>query len=208
MISRNNPPKAIAFDAFGTLMQIGQSRSPYLKLMKWLKDNGRKPKSNDASVIMSNYVDLAELAQIFGRRIPEDLLQELHEDLEFELQTIKVYEDVIPTLLELKRLGFKLALCSNLAKPYGKALSPLLPYFDVSILSYKVGEIKPNTQIYNILIERLGCQMSDVLFIGDHPYLDVEKPLELGMSAKLIDRKTHQTIQDVLSSIINLNHLN
>lgn len=205
MISRNNPPKVIAFDAFGTLVQIGQigqSKSPYLKLMKWLKDNGRKPKSNDASVIMSNYVDFAKLAQIFGRRIPEDLLQELHEDLEFELQTTKVYEDVIPTLMELKRLGFKLALCSNLAKPYGEALSSLLPYFDVSILSYEVGEIKPNTQIYNILIERLGCQMSDVLFIGDHPHLDVEKPLELGMSAKLIDRKNHQKIQDILSNYI------
>lgn len=202
MISKNASPKVIAFDAFGTLMQIGKSRSPYLKLMKWLKDNGRKPKSNDASVIMSNYVDFAELAQIFGRRIPEDLLQELHEDLEFELQTTKVYEDVIPTLMELKRLGFKLALCSNLAKPYGKALSSLFPYFDVSILSYEVGEIKPNTQIYNILIERLGCQMSDVLFIGDHPHLDVEKPLELGMSAKLIDRKIHQTIQNVLSDFI------
>lgn len=202
MISRNNHPKVIAFDAFGTLMQIGQSRSPYLKLMKWLKDNGRKPKLNDASVIMSNYVDFIELAQIFGRKIPEVLLQELREDLVFEIQTIKVYEDVIPALIKLKKLGFKLALCSNLAKPYGEALSSLLPYFDVSILSYEVGVIKPNTQIYNILIERLGCKMSDVLFIGDHPHLDVEKPLELGMSAKLIDRKTHQTIQDVLSDFI------
>ena len=121
---------------------------------------------------------------------------------------IKRWLCVSRILVAIQRLGFKLALCSNLAKPYGEALSPLLSYFDVSILSYKVGEIKPNTQIYNILIERLGCQMSDVLFIGDHPYLDVEKPLELGMSAKLIDRKTHQTIRDVLSSIIDLNHLN
>ena len=44
--------------------------------------------------------------------------------------------------------------------------------------------------------------MSDMLFIGDHPHLDVEKPLELGMSAKLIDRKTHQKLQDVLSDFI------
>ena len=69
-------------------------------------------------------------------------------------------------------------------------------------MSYEVGEIKPNTQIYNILIERLECQMSDMLFIGDRPHLDVEKPLELGMSAKLIDRKTHQKLQDVLSDFI------
>ena len=44
--------------------------------------------------------------------------------------------------------------------------------------------------------------MSEVLFIGDHPHLDVEKPLELGMSAKLIDRKIHQELQDVLSDFL------
>ena len=39
----NHLPKVIIFDAFGTLVKIGTSRSPYRKLMKWLKDNGRKP---------------------------------------------------------------------------------------------------------------------------------------------------------------------
>ena len=30
-------PKVIVFDALGTLVKIGESRSPYRKLMKWLK---------------------------------------------------------------------------------------------------------------------------------------------------------------------------
>lgn len=46
----NQKPKVIIFDGFGTLVKIGESRHPYRKLMNWLKDNGRKPTTNDASI--------------------------------------------------------------------------------------------------------------------------------------------------------------
>lgn len=170
--------------------------------MKWLKDSGRKPQADDAAVIMSNAVNFSELAFIFGKSLPNHLLQELNADLVFELQTIELYEDTIPTLIELKSQGLKLALCSNLAKPYGEKLKTLLTYSDVSILSYEVGGIKPQPKIYQSLIDHLGCKMSDVLFIGDHPILDVEVPTSIEMSARLIDRKKQQKIRDVLSDLI------
>ncbi|MFS1587457.1 HAD family hydrolase, partial [Acinetobacter radioresistens] len=62
----NQSPKVIVFDAFGTLIKISESRSPYRKLMKWLKANGRKPSAQDAKIIMSNPVDVAQLAMKFG----------------------------------------------------------------------------------------------------------------------------------------------
>jgi len=89
----NHLPKVIVFDAFGTLVKIGTSRSPYRKLMKWLKDNGRKPSTKDASVIMSNPVDIAQLAMLFGKNIPPQLLHEINDDLLFELSTIELYKD-------------------------------------------------------------------------------------------------------------------
>lgn len=115
----NHLPKVIVFDAFGTLVKIGTSRSPYRKLMKWLKDNGRKPSTKDASVIMSNPVDIAQLAMLFGKNIPPQLLHEINDDLLFELSTIELYKDTTSTLQILKEHGFKIALCSNLAMPYG-----------------------------------------------------------------------------------------
>ena len=93
-----NDPKVVIFDAFGTLVKIGTSRSPYRKLMKWLKDNGRRPSPNDASIIMSKAVDIAQLALHFGQVIPKHLLNEINDDLQFKLNTIELFEDTIPTL--------------------------------------------------------------------------------------------------------------
>lgn len=199
----NQPPKVIVFDAFGTLVKIGTSRSPYRKLMRWLKDNGRKPSTKDASIIMSKAVDIAQLAMHFGEVIPVQLLNEINDDLLFELNTIELYEDTIPTLQTLKKHGFKIVLCSNLAMPYGEQLKTLLPsLFDAVIFSYEVGAIKPEQQIYEVIKAHFGCEMSEMLFIGDHPVLDVEKPISLGMSARLIERHNEQQLSDVISDLI------
>lgn len=195
-------PKVIIFDAFGTLVKIGTSRSPYRRLMKWLKDNGRKPSPNDASIIMSKAVDIAQLALHFGQVIPEQLLNEIKDDLQFELNMIELYEDTIPTLQTLKKHGFKIALCSNLALPYGEQLKKLLPsLFDVVVFSYEVGVIKPEQQIYEVIKTHFDCEMSEMLFIGDHPVLDVEKPISLGMNARLIQRLKGQQLSDVIGDL-------
>ena len=199
----NHLPKVIVFDAFGTLVKIGTSRSPYRKLMKWLKDNGRKPSTKDASVIMSNPVDIAQLAMLFGENIPPQLLHEIYDDLLFELSTIELYKDTTSTLQILKEHGFKIALCSNLAMPYGEQLKKLLPnVFDALFLSYEIGAIKPEDNIYEVIKSHFSCEMSEILFIGDHPILDVEKPISLGMDARLIQRHKKQLLTNVIGDLI------
>lgn len=199
----NQSPKVIVFDAFGTLVKIGESRSPYRKLMKWLKSNGRNPSAQDAKIIMSNPVDVAQLAKIFGADLPEQLLKEINHDLQLELSTIQLYEDTVPTLQILKESGFKIALCSNLAMPYGEQLRKLLPdVFDTVAFSYEVGAIKPDHQIYDVIQTYFGCDFSGMLFIGDHPILDVETPLSLGMSARLIERQKNQKLLSVIQELI------
>ena len=195
-------PSVIIFDVFGTLVQIGERRSPYRKLMKWLKENGRQPKPDDAKFIMSQNLSFTELVKLLGINIPDQLLQELEHDLNDELQSIVLYEDTLSTLEELKELGFRLALCSNLAMPYGKVVSSLLPNIDTYAWSYEVGAIKPESQIYQYLIDQLECRAKDVLFIGDTPLADFSGPNEFGMSARLIDRKNGQTLADILVDII------
>lgn len=195
-------PSIIVFDVFGTLVKIGERRSPYRKLMKWLKENGRQPKSDDAKFIMSQNLSFTELVKLLGINIPDQLLQELDHDLSEELQSIVLYGDTLSTLEELKKLGFRLALCSNLAMPYGKVVSSLLPNIDAYAWSYEVGAIKLESQIYQYLIDQLECHAKDVLFIGDTPLADYSGPSEFGMSARLIDRKNGQKLVDVLADII------
>ena len=110
-------PSIIIFDVFGTLVKIGERRFPYRNLMKWLNQNGRKPNPDDAKLIMSYNLDFIEFAILLRTDIPKQLLKELKSDLNEELQSIVLYEDTLSTLEELKKLGFKLALCSNFAMP-------------------------------------------------------------------------------------------
>ena len=170
--------------------------------MKWLKENGRQPKPDDAKFIMSQNLSFTELVKLLGINIPDQLLQELEHDLNDELQSIVLYEDTLSTLEELKKLGFRLALCSNLAMPYGKVVSSFLPSLDAYAWSYEVGAIKPESQIYQYLIDKLQCHAKDILFIGDTLLADYSGPTEFGMSARLIDRKSGQKLADVLADII------
>lgn len=194
-------PSVITFDVFGTLVKIGERRSPYRKLMKWLKENGRQPKPDDAKFIMFQNLSFTELIKLIGINIPEQLLQELEHDLDEELQSIVLYEDTLSTLEELKKLGFRLALCSNLAMPYGKVVSSFLPSLDAYAWSYEVGAVKTESQIYQHLIDKLQCHAKDILFIGDTLLADYSGPNEFGMSARLIDRKNGQKLADVLNDI-------
>lgn len=198
-----NYPKVIIFDAFGTLVKIKTGRSPYRKLMIWLKENGRKPHPDDAKFIMSNNANIQKLAELFGYVIPKQLLNEIQDSIQEELKTIELYKDTIATLQTLKIRGYKIAICSNLATPYGEQIKQLLPdLFDFIVFSYEVGHIKPEQQIYEMIQAHFKCEMKEMLFIGDHPVLDVEKPISLRMNARLIDRHQEQNLLDVLGDLI------
>ena len=195
-------PSVIAFDVFGTLVKIEERRSPYRRLMKWQKENGRQPKPDDAKFIMSHNLNLAELAKRLAVNIPDQFLQELEHDLDEELLSITLYEDTLSTLEELHRLGIKLALCSNLAMPYEEIVSSLLPPLDAYAWSYEVTAIKPEPKIYQSLIDQIDCQASEVLFIGDTALADFTGPTTFGMSARLINRNNGQTLAEVLNDIL------
>ena len=188
----------VAFDVFGTLVHIGDKRAPYKKLLQWMKDQGRSPQPADAAVIMSQPVSFEEVAAQFGMTLPDDLLAALYSDLAAELQSISLYPDTLSTLNQLSQTGVKIALCSNLAHPYGRAVYPMLPRLDAYVWSYEVGAIKPDPPIYQHLIDQLGCTAEEVLFIGDTPLADVEGPSNFGMSARLINRKDGQMLNEVL----------
>ena len=51
---------------------------------------------------MSHNLNLAELAKQLAVNIPDQFLQELEHDLDEELRSIRLYEDTLSTLEELK----------------------------------------------------------------------------------------------------------
>ena len=190
--------RAIVFDAFGTLVEIGQRLSPYRNLMSWMRQHGRRAMPNDAAVIMSSPLDLAGIADAFNMVPPPASLAQWERDLHIELDTIKLYPDSLPMIETLRRHGFRIGLCSNLAGPYGGQIRALLPNLNAYALSYEVGAVKPDPAIYAYLLDQLQCAAGDVIFVGDTPSADVDGPIAFGMSARLINRKAGQTLADVL----------
>ncbi|PJI52359.1 hypothetical protein CTI14_43590, partial [Methylobacterium radiotolerans] len=98
----------------------------------------------------------------------EDALNALEAELREEIESITLFPDAAPTLLALKARGIKVALCSNLAAPYGPPVLDLLPFQpDFCAWSYEAGAVKPQPEIYQYLCDGIACQPEEVLMIGD-----------------------------------------
>ena len=186
--------RAVVFDLFGTLMQIGDRRSPYRLLMQWMRDAGRRPLPDDAARLMSQPVPLSGVGALFDVDIPDDILIAAQLASDEELKSLRLFTDTVATVARLRDTGVRVGLCSNLALPYGDAAKALLPKLDGYTWSYEAGAVKPDPAIYRHVLDQLGCEPHEVLFIGDTPVADVDGPRAFGMSARLIDRKSGQSL--------------
>ena len=60
-------------------------------------------------------------------RVPDDLLTRLERDLQIDLASIRVLLDVAEVFQNLRQTGMLVAVCSNLAEPYGAPMLQALP---------------------------------------------------------------------------------
>ena len=181
--------KAVAFDVFGTLVRIERPARPFRKLVRLLHAAGRPRQSDDGQRAMSHALDLRQTADLLGGKVSEEDLRALEAELRDELQSITLFEDAAPALNALKQNGLKVALCSNLAAPYGPPVLELLPFAPAFCAwSYEAGAVKPQPAIYHYLCEGLGCRPDEVLMVGDTLDADMTGPREFGMRGYHLDR--------------------
>ncbi|MDM0122581.1 HAD family hydrolase [Variovorax arabinosiphilus] len=175
--------KAVAFDVYGTLVQIKDPRRPYRRLLSTLSDMGRPPRADDGARVMSADVGLAEAAELLGMVLPSDVLGKLQADLDAELASVSLFEDVLPAIRWLRACGIRVGVCSNLAGPYAAPVKALLPKLDAYAWSFQVGAVKPEPRMYAHLCEALGARPEQVVMIGDTLLADYEGPIAYGMHA-------------------------
>ncbi|MFO1256819.1 MAG: HAD family hydrolase [Gammaproteobacteria bacterium] len=180
----NSIPNVVIFDLFGTLIEFGEMHHPFRTLMKWARENGRTPHRDDARFLMTRNLPVKELAYSMGIDAPKKLLQKINDDIEVELNSLKLYNDVNAVFDRLTQKNISIVICSNLAKPYGRAIE-LLPS-DIPCLlcmSYEVGFIKPDPEIYQWILDKKGVGAPQCLFVGDTLLADYDGPLSSGMNA-------------------------
>jgi HAD superfamily hydrolase (TIGR01549 family) len=172
------PPvtRAVAFDAFGTLVHIGRKRHPFERLIRQARDRAAALPSP-----MVQPIGLADYAAALGLPHPDAELAML----DGELATIALYPDTLDALRRVRETGVKVAVASNLALPYAAPLKALLGgLVDIRHFSFNAGAIKPDSAFYVGLTARLGCEASELLMVGDTWRDDIIGAVEAGSRAR------------------------
>ena len=83
----------------------------------------------------------------------------------------------IPTINEIKAMGLKVGLITNSESHVQirkLAMLDLTDAFDYVIISGDTPYRKPQKEIFLMMAEKLGVDISEMMYIGDHPKFDVD----------------------------------
>lgn len=131
-----------------------------------------------------------ELLQAFVERDPE-IEKELREAYRDIHGMVTPREYAIPWIKKLKENGYRVLFLSNFAKKAEEECAEaldFLPYTDGGILSYQEKMIKPNPEIYRLLLRRYGLLPEECVFLDD-TLKNVETAQAEGMMGILFQTK-------------------
>ena len=151
--------------------------------------NGRVPRPNDATTIMTADISSVELFESMDISPTAELMSIFSKELEADIESISLFDDSKSTLSQLADKGIRIAICSNLAKPYSAALKLIEEVDYIRCLSFEIGAIKPDPSIYKYVVETSGVRKENILFIGDSLIADYKGPTEFGLRARHLVRK-------------------
>ena len=100
------------------------------------------------------------------------------------------FDDVVPTLTELRNGGFILGLISNVEHDMTPLLTEtgLQSLLQVVVTSLDAGFSKPQPEIFQEALKQAGVKASEALYVGDQYQVDVGGANNAGMKGILLDR--------------------
>ena len=122
------------------------------------------------------------------------------------LEAVTYQEQVAPTaelIAELKAAGYRLFVLSNMSKDYIEFLRemPVFKHFEGEIVSCEVGLIKPEREIYNLLLDRYNLVPEQTMFIDDRKP-NVDAAAEVGINPFHFDRNDPEKSCEQLRCIL------
>jgi putative hydrolase of the HAD superfamily len=140
-----------------------------------------------------------ELSAQLGRAI------ELHDFGARYFEHLTPNEQLIDYMRTLRGRDLKLAICTNNVRewePLWRAMVPVEELFDVVVDSAFVGMRKPEPEIYQLTLERLGVRAEQALLIDDIE-LNCEGARELGIHAVWF-QTTEQAIAETEAELASI----
>jgi putative hydrolase of the HAD superfamily len=126
----------------------------------------------------------------------------LHRFREIFFAALDPNQPMIDLMRELKRSGLRMAMLTNNVQewePLWRTMLPVDEIFETVVDSGYVGYRKPERQIYDITLERLGLPASACLFVDDLE-VNCEAARELGFTAVQY-REPEQAIAEVRAAL-------
>ena len=130
-----------------------------------------------------------------GKISPEDFYLQVKQALDLKLSYSSfepIWNDIfflsaknrsVFALINALRVNYKIAMLSNiniLHYEYLKKNFPVFGVFDKIFLSFQLGLIKPDKEIYNLVIRELGVSAEEIFYTDDRPEL-VQSAKSLGI---------------------------
>ncbi len=146
----------IAMETMGTAMQRIAERNGEHPLFEL--ERGRRAEADFLAELAS------ELEADLGHR------PELHRFSEIYFEALEPNEPMIALMRELKGRGLRMALLTNNVRewePLWRAMMPVDEIFELVVDSAFVGMRKPEPEIFELTLERLGLPAERCLFVDD-----------------------------------------
>jgi putative hydrolase of the HAD superfamily len=104
----------------------------------------------------------------------------------------RIFDDVLPTLDQIKGHGLKLGIISNWDERLRRLLKELrlLDWFDVVTISHEVGHSKPARAIFENAATRLSLAPHEIVHVGDSESDDAAGARAAGFKGFLVKRNS------------------
>lgn len=206
--------KVVAFDAFDTIVEYdkdpsSRGKGAYGLLFKNLNLIHEDAKKRNRYAMTQDiwFYDIAELVtQTYGNLTADDITS-IYNTLQKELDSMRLYNDTLSSTQVLQSKWYKIALISNLAKPYWEKLNTLLPTIDMKWYSYEIWYQKPDKEIFDHIADTIWVQLHQILMIWNHGKHDFSAPKTHWLQSLLLDRNEKEIMIPDDDKIISLSEL-
>jgi 2-haloacid dehalogenase len=203
MLSGTPRPAWLTFDCYGTLIQWDEGLQAAVRTI--LAD---KAEAIDPDRLIAVYdahehrIEQAQPHRRFADIAAESLTRALHElgsvaaGRDAEVLTSAIgkmppFPEVVATLAELKRAGFRLCIISNTDDAIiAGNVAQLGGHIDRVVTAQQAGAYKPSHLIFEHALRTLGVSGVEVVHICASPHLDLVATQALGLRDIWIDRGT------------------
>ena len=211
------PVRAVCFDLFSTLVDVALVPESVGRFTADILGIDRKEWHDACFGSFHNIrepVDAFENLLNIARSINPDISVELvmnavtERQARFDYALLNVESVVLETLQAIRAKGLRLGLISNASSSEVQAWfgSPLADLFDVVSFSFECGSIKPESRIYTGVLEKLGLQAEQCLFVGDGSSNEHFGAYDVGMKPVLIsnylDQKEFESRLEKYSAVL------